>query len=124
MTVELEKQFPLGFESGFILPGETCLVTTRPQVVFRGERVHIRYDIAKLFRIDSIRVGYNNQMIGPEPIPADVFSLQWEEDGSIKAGECLDFELAQVGVDIVFEVTNISVVAEKFSAVVIGRIPA
>ena len=112
----------LGLESKeYILPGQKEDVVTRPQLVFKGDRIHIPLEVAQHFDILDIRVGYNSQFISAEAVPADTFSLKVGKDSIERNGEAFDFDMAQVAQDIKFVVRNKSNCGVKFKAAVIGK---
>jgi hypothetical protein len=109
------RTVPIGFDSETdIAPGQTRRITTRPQVVFKGQRPVVSSDIAGSFVIQDIIVGKNSQFAASGPIPARAF-----EGNSV--GVELDLDTAQIGQDITMFVTNISSSPVRFFATLIGR---
>jgi hypothetical protein len=109
------RTVPLGFDSETpIDPGQTRRITTRPQVVFKGQRPIVSSDIAGSFVIQDIIVGKNSQFAASGPVPARTF-----EGNSF--GVELDLDTAQIGQDITMYVTNISAAPMRFIATLIGK---
>jgi hypothetical protein len=109
------RTVPLGFDSETpIDPGQTRRITTRPQVVFKGQRPIVSSDIAGSFMIQDIIVGKNSQFAASGPVPARTF-----EGNSF--GVELDLDTAQIGQDITMFVTNISSAPTRFIATLIGK---
>ena len=114
-----ECKRPLGFVSDEpVEPGATVKVTTRPQLIFKGERVYIAPNVGECFEIDDIHIGYNSQVALPaKPIPGLAFSQQKEEEDD---GRSFEFDVAQIGQDFTFIVKNTSSKPLYFKAVVFG----
>lgn len=109
------RRFPMGFESaGAIAPGTSVVIVSRPQVLFRGERLIVPSDIAGDFVLDDLKIGKNSQLVAEGAIPCR--SLQ---ENSVDAQMQLD--TAQVSQDISLAVTNISGAARTFRASLVGR---
>lgn len=100
-------------------PGSMVSVVTRPQVPFKGKQIHVPLSCARDFLIHDIRVGVQSQKISATPIPADTFSLQVGDDVE-RRGEPFDLDQAQIGMDVVFVVQNISAYGARFLASIIG----
>jgi hypothetical protein len=108
--------FPLGFVSqGTVLPGAQAIIISRPQVIFRGERLSVPSDVAGDFTIDDVKVGKDSQFCAEGPIPAR--SLQenaW--------GVHFQLDTAQISQNIQLTVTNISGTARTFRAMLLGSV--
>lgn len=108
------REYPLGFLSDAqIAAGAQADVTSRPQIVFRGERLLIPSDIAGQFSVVSIIVGKNPQQVSSVAVPGRVF----DERG---VGVRLSLDTAQISQDIVLRVQNIGGAAATFRAAIIG----
>jgi len=108
------REYPLGFLSDApVVAGTTITVTSRPQIVFRGERLVIPSDIAGQFSIGDIIVGKNSQKVSTVPVPGRVF----DERG---VGIRMSLDTAQISQDIALTVTNISGADATFRAAIIG----
>lgn len=108
------RQYPLSIDSvATIAAGATSIITTRPQVIFRPERLVVGQAIAPSFLINDLRVGKNSQFVNAGSVPAEGFSHQAQ-------GVRLKCDTAQVGSDIVVSVTNTSGGALRFTAMLIG----
>jgi hypothetical protein len=107
--------FPLGFESdGTVAPGVSVVIVSRPQVLFRGERLVIPSDIAGDFVLDDVKVGKDSQFVAEGAIPGRVL----QEDAIDVA---FQLDTAQISQDVSISVTNISGAARTFRAALIGR---
>lgn len=106
--------FPLGFESdGPIEGGDSTTITSRPQVLFRGERLVIPSDIAGDFVIDDVKVGKDSQFVAEGSIPGRVL-----QENAVDVAFQLD--TAQISQDITISATNISGAPRTFRAALIG----
>lgn len=109
------RTVPLGFDSETAIdPGQTRRITTRPQIVFRGQRFVVQNDIAGAFIIQDLIVGKNSQFAASGPLPARAFE-------SNAFGVELELDTAQIGQDITVFVTNTSSTPTRFVATLIGR---
>lgn len=108
------REYPLGFLSDApVVAGTTVTVTSRPQIVFRGERLLIPSDIAGQFSVTDIIVGKNSQKVSTTPVPGRVF----DERG---VGVRMSLDTAQISQDIALVVQNISGADATFRAAIIG----
>jgi len=106
--------FPLGFESnGSILAGNSATITSRPQVLFRGERLVVPSDIAGDFTVDDVKVGKDSQFVAEGSIPARVL-----QENAVDV--LFQLDTAQISQDITISVTNISGAPRTFRAALIG----
>jgi hypothetical protein len=109
------RVFPLGFESdGPIAPGASVVIVSRPQVLFRGERLVIPSDIAGDFVVDDVKVGKDSQFVAEGSIPGRVL----QENARDVA---FQLDTAQISQDVSISITNISGAARTFRAALIGR---
>lgn len=108
------REYPLGFDSvATIAAAASLAVSSRPQVVFRPDRLVIPASIAPNFTLTDIKIGKNSQLVGSSVLPAEVFS-------QTAVGVRLKLDTAQISQDIVLTVTNISGGAVRFMACLIG----
>lgn len=106
--------FPLGFQSdGTVAAGGSVTIVSRPQVLFRGERLVLASDIAGSFTIDDVKVGKDSQFVAEGPIPGRVL-----QENAVGVGFQLD--TAQISQDISIAITNISGAPATFRAALIG----
>lgn len=98
--------------TGPIAPGETRVLTARPQVVFRPNQFQVAGRIAEYFRINAIRIGNQNQFAASGSVPAEAFA----GNHPMPIGNTT----AHPGHDIAIEVTNISASPQDFSAAMSG----
>jgi hypothetical protein len=108
------REFPLGFESaGVVAAGLQATVISRPQIVFRPERLIVPSDIAGQFTVNDIIIGKNSQKVSTVAVPARTF----DERG---VGVRMQLDTAQISQDIALVVTNISGADATFRASMIG----
>ena len=108
------REYPLGFDSvATVAAGATAIITTRPQVVFRPDRLVVPASIASSFLINDLRIGKNSQFVSATALPAEVFT-----QGAF--GVRLKMDTAQIAQDITLNVTNTSAGALRFTAALIG----
>jgi hypothetical protein len=108
------REYPLGFTSAAaVAAGASSRIIQRPQVPFRIDRLVIPSDLAGLFVIDDVKVGKNSQFAAEGAVPARIF-----QENAV--GVTLKGDTAQVSMDVVISVTNISGAASFFRAAVIG----
>jgi hypothetical protein len=108
------REYVLGFDSvTTVAAAATAVITTRPQVVFRPDRLVIPASIAPAFLLNDLKVGKNSQFAAATAVPAEVFT-----QGAF--GVRLKNDTAQVSMDIILNVTNISGGALRFNAALIG----
>lgn len=97
-----------------VAAGATVIITNRPQVLFRAERLVISGAIAAQFAINDFRVGKNSQFAAAGALPGDMFA-----PGSF--GVRLKCDTAQISNDISVNITNLSGGALRFLAGVVGE---
>lgn len=110
------RRFPLGFESnGTVAAAATVTITSRPQVLFKGQRLVIPSDVAGDFTIDDLKVGKDSQFVAEGSIPGRVL----QENATM-----VDFDLdtAQISQDISLIVTNIGGAPRTFRAALWGKV--
>lgn len=107
--------FPLGFVStGAVAAGLQAIVISRPQVIYRGERLSIPSDIAGDFVLDDVKVGKNSQFVAEGPIPARTLQENaW--------GVLLQLDTAQISQNIQLTVTNVAGAPRTFRATMFGN---
>lgn len=109
------REYPLGFFFAAIPGAATVDVISRPQTIFRGERLVIPAAIGAAFNVVDVRVGNVSQLPANQEIPGAVFA-------ETSFGVRLRLDTCQVAMDIVLRVRNITVppVPADFSAAIIG----
>lgn len=110
------RRFPLGFESATpIAAGDSVTITSRPQTLFKGQRLVVPSDIAGDFVIDDLKVGKDSQFVAEGSIPGRVL----QENATM-----VDFDLdtAQISQDISISVTNIGGAPRTFRAALWGKV--
>ena len=110
------RQYPLGFDSvATVAAGATSQITSRPQVLFRPERLVLSQAAAPAFLINDLIVGKNSQFAAAGTLPGDAF-------GPTAFGVRLRCDTAQISNDVVLDVTNISAGALRFNAAIFGDV--
>lgn len=108
------RDYPLSLDSvTTIAAAATASITTRPQVLFRAERLVIGNAIAPSFLVNDLKIGKNSQFVNAGSLPGEAFS-------NLSVGVTLKMDTAQVGNDIVINVTNTSAGALRFVAALMG----
>jgi len=110
------RRFPLGFVSAApILPGQSITITSRPQVLFKGERLVLPSDLAGDFAVDDLKVGKDSQFVAEGAIPGRVL-----QENATNVG--FDLDTAQISQDISISVTNIGGAPRTFRAALWGKV--
>jgi hypothetical protein len=107
------REFPLGFGPTSFPAGTEASVISRPQVVFRGERLVVPSTVAPFFSIIDIKVGNRSQLVNSVALPAQMFI-------ETAVGIRLSFDTAAVAQDVALIVANGSASATTFQAAIIG----
>jgi hypothetical protein len=109
------REYPMGFDTvGTVAAGANVQIISRPQVTFRPERLVIGGAIAASFLVNDIKVGKNSQLTNSAALPGDAFA-------PTAFGVRLRMDTAQVSMDVVLDVTNISAGALRFNAALFGK---
>lgn len=109
------RVFPLGFESSTtILAGASATITSRPQVIFKGQRLVVPSDVAGTFVLDDVKVGKDSQFVAEGSIPARVL-----QENAVDVA--FELDTAQISQDISISVTNIGGAPAVFRAALIGQ---
>jgi hypothetical protein len=111
-----DRRFPIGFASvGTVAASATQLVTSRPQILFRPERLIVPATVAANFNIADIRVGKNSQFVQSTPIAASSFS-------EVAVGTDMRLDPCLPGNDITVSVQNTdAVTAHAFAGTMYGE---
>jgi len=110
------RRFPLGFESATpIAAGASVTITSRPQTLFKGQRLVLPSDIAGDFVIDDLKVGKDSQFVAEGAIPGRVLQ---ENATNVD----FDLDTAQISQDISISVTNIGGAPRTFRAALWGKV--
>jgi len=109
------REFPLGFfQSGIGLGVGVVEVISRPQIVFRGERLVIpSITVAPNFSLVAIKIDNRSQLVNSTALPAQAFT-------ETAIGIRLSLDTATVAQDIALSVQNISGSPQTFQAALIG----
>jgi len=108
------REYPLGFfQSGIGSCTGAIDVVSRPQIVFRGERLIIPPDIADMFSVIDIKVGNRSQLANSTAIPGYLFTKG-------PAGTRLALDTATVAQDIAVVVENLMKESQTFMAAMVG----
>ncbi len=117
------RALALGFYQPGIAISGTFNVTSRPQVLFRGERLvipdspaypgQLNATQADSFLINDIKIGNKSQLVEATSLPARAFAEN-------AVGVRLSLDTASIAQDVVVSVTNVDVAAATFRAVLFG----
>ncbi len=108
------REWVMGIDSvSAIAATATAILTTRPQVTFRVDRLVVAGSIAASFLLNDFKVGMASQFVAGVAVPAEVF-------GQTAVGVRLKGDTAQISQDIILNVTNTSAGALRFNAAIIG----
>jgi len=107
------REFPLGFGPTSFPAGTEASVISRPQVVFRGERLVVPSTVAPFFSIIDIKVGNRSQLVNSVALPAQMFI-------ETAVGIRLSFDTAAVAQDVALIVANGTATATTFQAAIVG----
>lgn len=115
------REWTIGFDP-VVLPkrvapallGTSVLVTTAPQVVFRGERLVIPSDIAGAVQVIDVKVGNRSQFGAGTSVPGRTF----DERG---VGVRMQMDTAQISQQIIIIAANNSGADVEFTASIIGK---
>ena len=108
------REYVMGLDSvAAVAAAATAIITTRPQVIFRPDRLVVPASIASSFLINDLRVGKNSQFVSATAVPAETFT-----QGAF--GVRLKMDTAQISQDIILSVTNTSGGGLRFTAALIG----
>jgi hypothetical protein len=141
--VSLCADFPIQpSDPGSLRHGGMVLITNRPQVPFRGERVVIPDEIAPYFDVHDITVGNRSCMVHAARFPATAFAARIENLGALtahaareaqpfrltideravsQAGLRIAMPMTQVAQDITIAITNKTDEPHPFECYVIGQ---
>jgi hypothetical protein len=109
------REYPLGFfQSGIGVCTGAIDVISRPQIVFRGERLVVpSVTVAPNFSLIDIKVGNRSQLANSTSLPAQTF-----QENAV--GVRLALDTATVAMDIALVVENITSDNQTFMAALIG----
>lgn len=111
------RQYPLGFDSGAagVAAATNVLITSRPQQIFRPERLILSTAAAPAFLVNDILVGNRSQLVAAGALPGDAFRPD-------AFGVRLKCDVAKVSQDITLSVTNLTAATQRFNAALIGDV--
>jgi len=111
------REYPLGFfQSGIGICTGAIDVVSRPQIVFRGERLVIPSGtVASSFSLIDVKVGNRSQLANSTAVPAQTFT-------EVAVGVRLALDTATVAMDIALVVENITSDNQTFQAALIGTV--
>jgi hypothetical protein len=115
------RELALGFYQPGIASGTSYNVTSRPQVLFRGERLVISDSPAwpggssqtDAFQVLDIKVGNRSQLVEATGLPARAFAEN-------AVGVRLSLDTASIAQDVVIAVQNVDTTSATFRAVIFG----
>lgn len=93
------RLYPLGFTQLAVAASAQVTVTSRPQILFRGQRLVVPSTVASNFILLDIRVGKDSQFVQSTQIPCQVFI-------ETAVGVLMTLDTAQIANDISLVVQN------------------
>jgi hypothetical protein len=93
------REFPIGFSSASVPANSTQGIETKPQVLFRGERLAIPQSIVVNFDVNDIKVGKDSQLAAPGNLPGECFS-------NLSIGVRMQLDTAEPGITITLSMFN------------------
>lgn len=93
------RLFPLGFVQLAVASLATATITSRPQILFRPQRIVVPASVGTNFVITDIRIGKDSQLVQATELPAEIFS-------PTAVGVMLTLDTAQQGCDVSLTVRN------------------
>ena len=93
------REFPIGFSSNAVPKNQTQGIETKPQVLFRGERLAIPQSIVLNFDVNDIKVGKDSQLAAPGNLPGENFS-------NLSIGVRMQLDTAEPGITITLSMFN------------------
>lgn len=93
------REFPIGFSAAVVPKGGTLPIETKPQVLFRGERLAIPQSIVVNFDVNDIKVGKDSQLAAPGNLPGECFS-------NLSIGVRMQLDTAEPGITITLSMFN------------------
>jgi hypothetical protein len=111
------REFPIGFTSSSdIPPNVTQQIETKPQVLFRGERLAVPNSLVLNFQVADIKVGKDSQLAAPGNMPAECFS-------NVSVGVRMQLDTAEPGITLTLFMENTDAHnAHPFSSVLYGTV--
>lgn len=113
--VTKKRRYTLGFGPATVPPGTTVTVQTRPQQLFRGEKLINTGDVTGLY-LTGIFVGNDAQT----PTFNSAISVKTYEGGVLDNEQM--FDTCQPAIDITMQVQNISTATATFSMSLVGHL--
>ena len=130
--------------TGDVMPGGYVMITSRPQISFRGERLCVHIPIASSFLIHSMRVGMREMTASAATaIPADAFATRMdglaEIDAMFARDKVIEIKVGKRGVEmlgspwsmprtrpgdeLMIYVENVGDAPLRFLAGMLGKVP-
>lgn len=130
--------------TGDVMPGGYVVISSKPQIPFRGERLFVHLPIASAFLIHSMRVGTREMIASAmSPIPADAFATRMdglaEIDAMFARDKVIEIKVGKKGVEmlgspwsmprtrpgdeLMIYVENVGAEPLRFLAGMLGKVP-
>lgn len=113
--LDRRRRYPLGVVPTTVSAGDTEVIPTTPQNLFRPERLVVPSDIAFDVGIADVKVGNQSQFVETSEVPGTLFS-----EVAINTG--VTFDTAEIGNQISISVRNKSLGDVEFTAGFVGTI--
>lgn len=113
--LDRRRRYPLGVVPTTIVAGDTEVIPTTPQNLFRPERLVVPSDISFDVGVTDVKVGNQSQFVETSEVPGTLFS-----EVAINTG--VTFDTAEIGNQISLSVRNKSLSDVEFTAGFVGTI--
>ncbi|MFI5302124.1 MAG: hypothetical protein ACHREM_28875 [Polyangiales bacterium] len=114
---DMERVFPIGFVQLAVAGGLTVSIQSKPQVLFRGERLMLEAtDTAPNFELMDVKVGKDSQLAAVE------FTLFGSGFVNTAIDSRMQLDTAEPGIIITLQVHNFAVGAHDFRGMLFGAV--
>lgn len=98
-TADKPRLYPLGFTQLAVPASGSATITSRPQILFRPQRLVIPASLSANFVLTDIRVGKDSQLVQATELPAEIFT-------QVAVGVMMTLDTAQPATDVSLSVRN------------------
>jgi hypothetical protein len=113
-SADKPRLYPLGFTQLAIAASGSATITSRPQILFRPQRLVVPASLSANFVLTDIRVGKDSQLVQATELPAEIFN-------QTAVGVMMTLDTAQPATDVALSVRNTDAVnPHDFRATMFG----
>lgn len=94
------REFPISHSNPVVPAGQSVNIESKPQVMFRGERLAVPASIVANFDIVDVKIGKDSQLAADGTLPGECFS-------NLSVGVRMLLDTAEPGILIVLRVLNL-----------------